>query len=78
MGNMNTPLDTAIAEFDELLVKSNEVINAVEPLVKASAILSEYAEQLAKAHDWDKLGQVMETIAYLMDLANKKIPSASE
>jgi hypothetical protein len=78
MGNMNTPLDTALAELDATLTKSNEIIDAVEPLVRASAVMSEYAEQLAKAHDWDKLGQVMEVIAYLMELATKKMPSQSE
>lgn len=75
---MNTPLDTALAELDATLTKSNEIIDAVEPLVRASAVMSEYAEQLAKAHDWDKLGQVMEVIAYLMELATKKMPSQSE
>ena len=78
MGNMNTPLDTALAELDATLTKSNEIIDAVNPLLRASAIMSEYAEQLAEAKDWDKLGQVMETIAYLMELATKKMPSASE
>jgi hypothetical protein len=78
MGNMNTPLDTALAELDATLTKSNEIIDAVEPLVRASAVMSEYAEQLAKAHDWEKLGQVMEVIAYLMELATKKMPSQSE
>lgn len=75
---MNKPLDTAIAEFDELLVKSNELLDAVSPLVKASAILSEYAEQLAVNKEWDKLVPVMETIAYLMELANNKMPSQTE
>jgi hypothetical protein len=75
MGNMNTPLDTALAELDATLTKSNEIIDAVEPLVKASAVMAGYAEQLAKAHDWDKLGEVLEAIAYLMELANKKLPS---
>lgn len=78
MGNMNTPLDTALAELDATLTKSNEIIDAVNPLLRASAIMSEYAEQLAEAKDWDKLGQVMETIAYLMELATKKMPSARE
>jgi hypothetical protein len=78
MGNMNTPLDTAFAELDATLTKSNEIIDAISPLVRASAVMSEYAEQLAKARDWDKLGQVMEVIAYLMELATKKMPSASE
>ena len=78
MGNMNTPLDTAIAELDATLVKSNEIIDAISPLVNASAILSEYAGELAANKDWDKLGQVMETISYLMELASRKMPSASE
>lgn len=78
MGNMNTPLDTALAELDATLTKSNEIIDAVNPLLRASAVMSEYAEQLAEAKDWDKLGQVLSTIAYLMELATKKMPSASE
>jgi hypothetical protein len=78
MGNMNTPLETAIAEFDATLTKSNEIIDAVSPLVSASAILSEYAGDLAANKEWDKLGQTMEAIAYLMELATKKMPSASE
>ena len=75
---MNTPLDEMIAEFDATLTKSNEWLDAISPLVKASAILSEYAGELAENKDWDKLGQVMEAMAYLMELATKKTPSASE
>jgi hypothetical protein len=78
MGNMNTPLDTALAELDATLIKSNEIIDAVNPLLRASAVMSEYAEQLAEAKDWDKLEQVLSTIAYLMELATKKMPSARE
>ncbi len=78
MGNMNTPLDTALAELDATLTKSNEIIDAVNPLLRASAVMSEYAEQLAEAKDWDKLEQVLSTIAYLMELATKKMPSARE
>jgi hypothetical protein len=78
MGNMNTPLDTALAELDATLINSNEIIDAVNPLLRASAVMSEYAEQLAEAKDWDKLEQVLSTIAYLMELATKKMPSARE
>ena len=75
---MNTPLETALAELDATLTKSNEIIDAVEPLVRASAVMSEYATQLAEDKDWDKLGEVMEVIAYLMELVNKKLPSQTE
>lgn len=72
---MNTPLDTALAELDVVLTKSNEVIDAVNPLLRASVVMSEYAEQLAQEHNWEKLSEVMECIAYLVELANKKMPS---
>jgi hypothetical protein len=73
MGNMNTPLDTALAELDATLTKSTELLDAVSPLLRASVIMSEYAEQLAENQEWDKLGETMAVIAYLMELANKKI-----
>lgn len=77
---MNTSLDIALAELDATLIKSNEIIDAIEPLLSASVVLSEYAEQLADAEDkdWDKLQKVMAATAYLMELANSKLPSASE
>lgn len=78
MGNMNTALDEMIAEFDATLTKSNELLDAISPLVSASAILSEYAGELAANKEWDKLGKTMEAIAFLMELATKKMPSASE
>lgn len=75
MGNMNTPLDTALAELDATLTKSTEIVDAVNPLLSACVIMSEYAEQLAHAKEWDKLSQVIDSIAYLAELANKKLPS---
>jgi hypothetical protein len=72
---MTKSLDNVVAEFDAIVGKSLEFLDSVEPLVSASAILSEYAEQLATNKDWDKLEKTLSAINYLMDLAHKGMPS---
>lgn len=71
---MTKTLDNLIADFDAI-AKSTEFLDSVEPLVSASAILSEYAEQLATNKDWDKLEKTLSAINYLMDMAHKEMPS---
>jgi hypothetical protein len=75
MGHMTKSLENMVAEFNAIVSESTEFLDSVEPLVSASAILSEYAEQLATNKDWDKLEKAMAAINYLMDMAHKEMPS---
>jgi hypothetical protein len=75
MGHMTKSLETLLVEFDAIVGKSTEVLDTVEPLLSASAILSEYADQLATNKEWDKLVKTMSAIAYLMEMAQKEMPS---
>jgi hypothetical protein len=75
---MNTPLDALVAEGETLLANANEVLDAITPLVNASAMLSEYSTIVAERKDWDKLTQVMATISELMEIANAVFESKKQ
>ena len=72
---MTKSLENMVADFNAIVGESLGFLDSVEPLVSASAILSEYAEQLATNKDWDKLEKTMSAINYLMDMAHKEMPS---
>lgn len=72
---MTKALENMVADFNAIVGESLGFLDLVEPLVSASAILSEYAEQLATNKDWDKLEKTMSAINYLMELAHKEMPS---
>lgn len=72
---MTKTLDDMIDDFNAIVSESTELLDAVEPLMNANTILSEYAEQLATNKDWDKLEKTLSAINYLMELAYSKMPS---